>query len=305
LGQLGVGARKGWGSACLLLAGVWMAGAGVGRAQQPTPAATAEPTVTITSVQWTGAPAAVGPLIDPTLSGVVGQKLTGKQLAALMVDLTDKLHQAGYVVGQVVMMAADLDTLRQTGALKLTVFPGKVGAVRVRSNSSRVNDERLRLTAEHAACPRGTGEDCILTADRIERMQLLVVDVPGVKLQPVTLSADGVPVGQTAVELAAELSEKKMWTANVSADNYGYPTSGQFRFGAGAQLTNLFGVGDIISLAGNITDKATLTGSAGFSAKRPPCMPTRRTISTWPGSRVAISSSTRSRSATPTASSTR
>jgi len=207
----------------------------------------------------------LGPLIDPTLSGAVGQKLTGKQIGALMADLTDRLHKAGYVVGQVVMMAPDLETLKQTGALRLTIFPGKVGAVRVHANSSRVNDERLQRTAEKAACPEGPGEDCILTADRIERMQLLVVDVPGVKLQPVTLSAEGVPVGQTAVELSAEPSQK-MWTANVSADNYGYPTSGQFRFGAGAQLTNLFGIGDIISLAGNITDKATLTGSAGFSA---------------------------------------
>ena len=221
--------------------------------------------MTITSVQWTGASGSFAPLIDPTLSGVVGQKLTGKQIGALMADLTDRLHQAGYVVGQVVMMAPDLETLKQTGALRLTIFPGKVGAVRVHANTSRVNDERLQRTAEKAACPDGVGENCILTADRIERMQLLVVDVPGVKLQPVNLSADGVQVGQTAVELTAEPSQK-MLTANVSIDNYGYPVSGQFRLGVGAQLTNLFHMGDIISLSGSITDQATLAGSIGFSA---------------------------------------
>ncbi len=249
-----------------------MAGSGIAYAQSPdvpaastVPAPLAEPKVTITSVQWEGAPRSVDPLISPALSGLIGRKLTGKQIAAVMADLTDTLHKAGYVLGQAAMMAPDLEALKRTGALRLTIFPGKVGAVRVRSNTSRVNDERLRLTAEKAACPDGMGEDCILTADRIERLQLLVVDVPGVKLQPVNLSADGVQAGQTAVELTAEPSQK-MLTANLSADNYGYPVSGQFRFSAGAQLNNLFHMGDIISLVGSVTDKATLTGTAGFTA---------------------------------------
>jgi hemolysin activation/secretion protein len=224
------------------------------------------PTITITSAEWTGAPhETFGPLLDEPIHEAVGKSLTGKQIADLLADLTDRLRKAGYVVGQVVMLQSDLDGLRRNGALKLTVYPGKVGDIRVKSNTSRLNDERLQRTAQHAACPAGVGEDCVLTAAAIERMQLLVVDVPGVKLQPVTLSAQGVAVGQTAIELAAERGAK-LFTGNLSADNYGYPVSGQYRFGFGAQLTNLFAFGDVISANGSVTEIGTLAGSVGISA---------------------------------------
>jgi hemolysin activation/secretion protein len=224
------------------------------------------PTITITSAEWSGAPhETFGPLIDEPLHATVGKSLTGQQLADLLSDLTDRVRKAGYVVGQVVMLQGDLDYLRHDGALRLTLYPGKVGEIRVKSNTSRLNDERLERTAEHAACPAGVGENCILTAAAIERMQLLVVDVPGVKLQPVALSAQGVGVGQTAIELSAEQGAK-LFTGNVSADNYGYPVTGQYRFGVGAQATNLLGIGDVISLSGSITQTGTPAGSVGFSS---------------------------------------
>ena len=224
------------------------------------------PTITITSAEWSGAPPEqFGPLLDPPLHETVGKHLTGKQIADLIAELTERVRKAGFVVGQVVMLQSDLDGLRRSGVLKLTVYPGKVGDIRVKSNTSRLNDDRLRRTAMRAACPAGVGEDCVLTAAAIERMQLLVVDVPGVKLEPVSLSAQGVPVGQTAVELDAK-SGAKLFSGNLSADNYGYPVSGQFRFGFGAQLINLFTIGDVISASGSVTDVGTLAGSLGFSA---------------------------------------
>lgn len=224
------------------------------------------PTITITSAEWTGASRdQFGRLLDVPLGEAVGKSLSAKQIGDLIADLTDRVRKAGYVVGQVVMMQSDLEPLRRNGVLKLTVYPGKVGEIRVKSNTSRVNDERLQRTAQHAACPAGVGEDCVLTAAAIERMQLLVVDVPGVRLEPVGLSAEGVAVGQTAVELTAT-SSARMFAANLSADNYGYPVSGQYRFGFGAQVTNLFALGDVISANGSVTDVGTLSGSLGFSA---------------------------------------
>jgi hemolysin activation/secretion protein len=230
------------------------------------PTVRAQQAIAITAAEWSGAPRETfGPLLDDPLHETVGKSLTGKQIAALIADLTERVRKAGYVVGQVVMLQSDLDGLRRHGALKLVVYPGKVGAIRVKSNDSRLNDDRLQRTAEHAACPAGVGEDCVLTAAAIERMQLLVVDVPGVRLDPVGLSADGVPVGQTAIELSARRGTK-LFTGNVSTDNYGYPVSGQYRFGFGAQLTNLFTIGDVISANGSITEIGTLAGAVGFSA---------------------------------------
>jgi hemolysin activation/secretion protein len=90
------------------------------------------PTITITSAEWSGAPhETFGPLIDEPLHATVGKSLTGKEIADLLADLTDRVRKAGYVVGQVVMLQGDLDDLRHKGALRLTVYPGKVGDVRV------------------------------------------------------------------------------------------------------------------------------------------------------------------------------
>lgn len=230
------------------------------------PTVQAQQAIVITSAEWTGASRETfGPILDEPLHEAVGKSLNGKQIADLIGGLTDRLRKAGYVVGQVVMMSGDLEALRHGGALKLTVFPGKVGEIRIHSNSSRLNDERLQRTAERAACPSGVGDDCILTAAQIERMQLVVVDVPGVKLKPVNFSAEGVPVGQTAIELDAERGTR-LFTGYLSADNYGYPVSGQYRFGVGAQLTNLFSFGDVISASGSVTELGTLAGTLGFSA---------------------------------------
>jgi hemolysin activation/secretion protein len=43
----------------------------------------------------------------------------------------------------------------------------------------------------------------------------------------------------------------------LSADNYGYPVSGQYRIGFGAQLTNLFSFGDVISAGGSVAKRPT------------------------------------------------
>jgi hypothetical protein len=112
------------------------------------------------------------------LHEAVGKALTGKQIGDLIAGLTDRVRKAGYVVGQVVFMGGDLEALRQGGALGSPSSPARSA----RSAS--------RATARASA--------------QIERMQLVVVDVPGVKLKPVNFSADGVPVGQAAIELDAE-----------------------------------------------------------------------------------------------------
>src|SRR5262245_42409520 len=109
------------------------------------PTAQAQQAIVITSAEWTGASReAFAPILDEPLHEAVGKALTGRQIADLIAGLTDRVRKAGYVVGQVVMMAGDLEALRHGGALRLTVFPGKVGEIRIHSNGSRLNDERLQ-----------------------------------------------------------------------------------------------------------------------------------------------------------------
>ena len=63
------------------------------------------PSISITSAEWSGAPPAqFGPPLDAPLHETVGKRLTGKQIADLIGDLTERVRKAGFVVGQVVML---------------------------------------------------------------------------------------------------------------------------------------------------------------------------------------------------------
>jgi hemolysin activation/secretion protein len=223
----------------------------------------------VKSAHWSSTDKAVlgeaTPKLDQELAAVVGQSLTNPQLADLLNRMTEAVQQTGLVVGQAGLMASDLDKFRQTGDLEIRVFPGKVGAVRLK-NSSRVNNGRIERTATEAICPEGLGQNCFLTAAKLERMQLLIQDLPGVRLEPLTLNGStDVGEGQTAVELTTTPGQKLI-TGSVGVDNYGIAASGQYRLAFGATVTDLLGFGDVFTATGSITDKATLSGSLGASA---------------------------------------
>jgi hemolysin activation/secretion protein len=180
------------------------------------------------------------------------------QVDALSQQLTTQLRNQGLVVAQVVVLPADWNRFEQTGALTFTVFPGKVGAIHV-TNTSRVNNSRLEKTATRALCPDGVGDGCTLTAKRLERAELLMQDLPGVKLNPVTLSPEGVSLGQTSVGITTEPS-KPLVTGFAGVDNYGIPSSGRNRLGAGMTLTDPLHMGDEWQFVGYTTNKHEESG---------------------------------------------
>ncbi len=97
-------------------------------------------------------------------------------------------------------------------------------------------------------------------------MQLLLQDLPGVKLEPLSLNgAGGVSEGQTALEISAKRGDRLI-AGSLGLDNYGAEASGIYRFAFSSTLTDLLGFGDVLTLAGSVTDKYTLAGSLGFSA---------------------------------------
>ena len=222
----------------------------------------------VIQVSWTQG---LGAKIDQTLSagtsGLVGKRFSAQDLAGMLQSLTDRLRQAGYLVGQVGIRPADLQQFQSSGVLLLTVLPGKVGAVRVTDNQSLVNSERLQITALHAVCPEGVGDNCVLTSDRLERMVLLLQDLPGLKPHVPSLTPEGVAPGQTAIEIGADTDPNaRLFSGGVSVNDFGYPASGLYQAGVTGVLTNGLGFGDVLSIAANVSEKGTWTGSFGDSA---------------------------------------
>lgn len=232
------------------------------------PAQAAVAAVGTTRVTWTpGLPQPLNLLLVRGLSAFGKPALAQADLPQLFKTLNEQLHKAGYLVAQVGVMPDDLAVFQRDGTLRLTVLPGEVADVRVARNSSHVKDVRLQRTARHALCPKGVGKRCIVTSKRLERMTLLLQDLPGVSPDVPSLNPDKAPPGQTFVELGAKVSPTaRLFSGGASANNFGYASSGTYQFAGNAALTDLFGIGDVFSLAGSVSDKGTWTGSFGASA---------------------------------------
>jgi len=192
-----------------------------------------------------------------------GKPLDKMQAQVLAQEATAALRAGGFPVATVLLQDGAWEQSQKSGVLKLRAFEGEVGRVVVRSNTSNVDSTRLQRTAEQALCADQTLR-CTLTTEGLERAELLLQDLPGVKLQPVMLSPEGVGVGQTSVEITAEQSQPRV-RVGASADNYGFKSSGTYRFGASVEANNLLRMGDVWQASGMLTDKDQNTGALGFS----------------------------------------
>jgi hemolysin activation/secretion protein len=104
----------------------------------------------------------------------------------------------------------------------------------------------------------------VLTTGGLERATLLLQDLPGVSLKPITLSAEGVDVGQTAIGVSVSASQSQV-TGGASIDNYGVSSSGRNRLGATVQAANLLHQGDVLNLGFQTTSQYQNTGLFGVS----------------------------------------
>ncbi len=228
----------------------------------PARAATASPSVR--RVGWSGRiQRRMRAVLSEVLHAQRGRRLDLAQAQALARAATVRLRQAGDLVALVVLTRRDWRSFEHTGNLTFRVFEGRVGAVRVQSNTSHVASARLRRVAREALCPNGLG-DCVLKKRGMERAQLLLQDTPGVRLAPLTLTPAGVGLGQTAVQIAAAASEARV-TGAVSMDNYGVPQSGQNRAGVSLSANNLLHMGDVWTGSFEDTDRHEATGALAVS----------------------------------------
>jgi hemolysin activation/secretion protein len=192
-----------------------------------------------------------------------GKTMDKVQAQVMAQEATAALRASGFPVATVLLQDGAWEQFQKSGVLKLRAFEGEVGRVVVRSNTSHVDSTRLQRTTEQALCADQM-ERCTLTTKGLERAELLLQDLPGVKLQPVLLSPEGVSVGQTSVEVTAEQSQPRV-RVGASVDNYGFKSSGVYRFGASVEANNLLHMGDVWQASGMLTDKHQNTGALGFS----------------------------------------
>ncbi|EHZ8203552.1 ShlB/FhaC/HecB family hemolysin secretion/activation protein, partial [Salmonella enterica] len=203
-----------------------------GRARVPS----GDTRVTLTRVVFTGDVPVPGIKGDTAaaLQAVVapwtGRTLSFTDLQAMTEAVTRHYRDQGILLARAILPPQTV----KDGVLTVQVVAGKYDSASV-SNTSRLHtSQAMRMVSAEA--PAGS----VVTRNGLERMALLLADVPGVSSQ-VALKPGSLP-GTSSVDVT--LTPGKRVGGYVGLDNLGDPTTGRSRVMAGLYANELLGYGD-------------------------------------------------------------
>lgn len=204
------------------------------------------------------APADVGPAFTVTALHIAGQTafaeadllaVTGfspgatlnlGDLRAMAAKITDYYNRHGYFVAQAYLAAQTLTG----GNATITVIEGHYGQVALNNTSRASNAVANRILA-------GLDRGDIVTNAPLERRLLLLSDVPGVVVNSTLVP--GTDVGTS--DLLVGLRPGPRVTGSVEGDDAGNRYTGYFRLGGSLDLNEPFGIGDVASVRGLVSNQ--------------------------------------------------
>lgn len=224
------------------------------------PASAAAVTVTVTGFTFTGNVTISSEELQGVVAASVGKKFDLAGLDKVADSVSRHYRTKGYTVARAYLPAQQ----SANGVIQLAIIEGRYGAANIK-NTSKINDERLRLTLANNLCDVRDGKDCVgktVLDAGLERAVLLIKDLPGVtataSLKP------GQALGTSDLDLEVKLTKSTAYS--LGYDNYGTPATGVNRINAGADLNNLRNDGDQLSLGvATTTTTDTKTGSATYT----------------------------------------
>lgn len=139
------------------------------------------------------------------------------------------------------------------GVLRIDVLEGKYGRARVKAMPN--------IQAEGQAYVSSIAEGEVIESDKLERIALIMNDIPGYKAIPAVSPGDKTGTANLNVLLV----EKQQMTGDVSVDNQGSRYTGYNRVQAGIKQAHMFNFGDEVTLRAMYTDEKMLFGNLGYS----------------------------------------
>ena len=187
-----------------------------------------------------------------TLAAQLGD-IRGKQVElGKLVDAIDAIRKyyvdAGYLLTDVYLPVQDLP---QSGAvLEIEVVEARIGKVNVtvKPDSGMTQGMAQKLVAS------GLRSGTAVRQYEIERVVYLLKDLPGVEASAVLTA--GANVGEADVTIEVMSAGGKRVNTSVIADNMGARSTGQLRATALVDVNNPFGIGDQLSIRGQLTDQS-------------------------------------------------
>jgi hemolysin activation/secretion protein len=175
-----------------------------------------------------------------------GRELTLSDLRDMALRISDHYHSGGYFVAQAYLPAQDI----KDGIVTIAVIEGHYGNITLH-NQTFLSDGLA--TGMLGGLNRG---DLIASAP-LESDLLLLSDLPGVKVKSTLIP--GASVGSS--DLIVDVTEGKLVTGSVDADNAGNRYTGADRIGATVNLNDAAGLGDVATLR-------VLTSGSGLNYMR-------------------------------------
>jgi hemolysin activation/secretion protein len=217
----------------------------------------ASPHVTVERSASPLAPAAAGPGIAVTSLGITGATLfseseliaasgfrpgtvmTLADLQLLASRIADFYNARGYFVAQAYLPPQAVDG----GRVTIAVVEGHYGRV-APTNTSRASEH----TIDGVLAGLAPGD--VVANKPLERHLLLLSDLPGVAVR--STLAPGTATGSS--DLGIEITPAARVNGSIDGDNAGNRYTGYFRAGATVNLNEPFGLGDVFSLRGLVSD---------------------------------------------------
>ncbi|MDP1026490.1 ShlB/FhaC/HecB family hemolysin secretion/activation protein [Sphingomonas sp. KR1UV-12] len=207
-----------------------------------------EVSVTIRAITFSGDTALADSeaLVERTREAI-GRTLDHPGLQALADGVTRYLRARGYALAYAYLPRQDVTE----GSVTIAIVGGRLAGADAVTVVGRTRIDQHRLTAPIV---RATRRDAPLRTAELERAMLLVNDLPGITARA-TLEP-GSRTGTSRLVLQAE--EAPLIGSELSIDNYGSPSTGMLRTGAGLRLNDPLRIGDEAALGARFTSGSTL-----------------------------------------------
>jgi hemolysin activation/secretion protein len=188
--------------------------------------------------------------LNSILADALGKPSDMAALGRLSEAVSDFYHASGYPFARAYLPPQEVSS----GVVKIEIQEGHFGEVLAKGkNPSWVAQTQSFLK------PLKTGE--LIKSQGLERVTLILDDLPGAKFVPVMQPGDKVGTGDLNV-----IEERgQLITGQVGVDNYGNRYTGAYRLNAAVNINSPFLMGDQISLASTVTDEDLWFGSANYA----------------------------------------
>jgi hemolysin activation/secretion protein len=198
-------------------------------AKLPASEATADVKVRVNEFSFSGNTVISSDKLNATVAEWLGRDVNFGELIQITDQVEALYHEAGYFLAQATLPPQKI----RLGVISIVITEGKLGQTRLEGESR--NSPKIAYRYLDRLAKGG-----VLTESLLDRQILLINDLPGGSAS-LDLQAGSAP-GTTDVVLMQKADA--LFTGRVNVDNYGLPTTGEYRLGVNTTLNSPLHLGD-------------------------------------------------------------